>query len=139
MRLEEAIDLARKKADEIANAFDPLEAASRARITFSEDITLRRDGVGLDHESARLIATQAFQQEIGATNIVETGSEAIIVTTKSAETPRPQTVKEEAEVFQQNLHDALLISAELTVARALEERFEVRINPLLVQQLLIGQ
>ena len=139
MRLEKAIDLARQKAEKIATAFDPLSAAAEARVTFSEDITLRRDGVGLDHESARLIATQAFEQEIGATNIVETGSEAILVTTKSTEIPRPQTVKEEAKIFQQNLHQSLVTSIELAVARALEERFEVRINPLLVQQLLIGQ
>ena len=39
----------------------------------------RRNGIGLDHEAAGLIANVAFNQNIGDAQVIETGHEAISV------------------------------------------------------------
>lgn len=138
IKREAAISRARARAAAVAVADDPLAAASKDNIRFSEDISVRRDGVGMDHEAARLIASHAFTLEEGKTSFVETGNEAILVTTKTVEAAPDDTVNEEATLFQRNLTGELLQSVDLAVIRSLEKRFDVRVNPNAVQQLLIG-
>ena len=138
MKLEVAVTDARKTAAAIAGAADPGAAASAAGFPFSSPVSLRRDGVGLDHASARLIASQAFDLEEGGTGYVETGDEAIVVTATAVASADEDTVKQESELFRERLTLEMLESTELALLRGYEGRFGVSINPAAVQQVLTG-
>ena len=72
----EAIKAARESAEsaiEAGGIFDSAETTA----------DFRRNGIGLDHEAARLIATAVFEQDSGEARVVETGTEAIAVRTET--------------------------------------------------------
>ena len=138
MRLATAIREARETAALVAEAADPAAAALEAGFPFTEAAPIRRDGIGLDDASARLIASRAFGLEPGGTDYVETGSEAIVVTTESVIGAEEATVGDESVLFGERLTGEMLQSAELAVLRGIEELFDVRVNPVIVQQILTG-
>ena len=138
MKLEAAVTRARETAAGIADAPDPAAAADTAGFPFSEPVSLRRDGVGLDHASARLIASRAFELEAGGTGYVETGDEAIVVTAAAVVAANADAVRQEGELFGQRLTLEMLESAELALLRGFEGRFGVRVNPAAVQRVLTG-
>ena len=138
MKREQAITNAREIAAEIAGASDPVSTASKNGISFSEDISMRRDGVGLDHQAARLIANEAFNLESGNTGYIETGEEAIVVTTKAITDADADAVKNEGNLFRQRLAGEMTQSTEIAMLQNLEKRFDINVNPAVVQQLLFG-
>ena len=138
MKRERAIAAARGQAAAIAGAADPAAAAAAAGHPLSAEATVRRDGVGLDHASARLIAGRAFELDAGETGYVETGSEVIVVATTGVTEADGAAAREEGARFGGRLATEMLISTELAVLRGLEERFDIRVNPAIVQQILVG-
>ncbi len=138
IKREQAITNAREIAAEIAGASDPVSTASKNGISFSEDISMRRDGVGLDHQAARLIANEAFNLESGNTGYIETGEEAIVVTTKAITDADADAVKNEGNLFRQRLAGEMTQSTEIAMLQNLEKRFDINVNPAVVQQLLFG-
>ena len=44
---------------------------------WSQQDDFNRNGIGLDHEAARLIAKTVFATEVGGIGVIETGNEAI--------------------------------------------------------------
>ena len=138
MKLESAITEAREKAAAISAAPDPAAAASDAGYPFSNGVSLRRDGVGLDHASARLIASRAFELGIGEVGYVETGDETIVVATTAVIEADDSATKDEGALFGERLTAEMLESSELAVLRSIEARFKVRINSTTVQRMLIG-
>lgn len=138
MKLERAINSARTKAATIVVAENPAATAKASGITFSDDVTLRRDGVGFDHEAARLIAARAFEINTGDTSFIETGSEAVLIMVKSVEPARDDAAISEAAIYQTDLSGQLRQSADIAIARSLENKFDVMVNAGAVQRILIG-
>jgi len=130
-RRGEAIKAARTAAQAIAadsGKFDNVEA--------SEDF--RRNGIGLDHEASRLIATATFKNAIGETDIVETGSEAIAVMTASV-TPADDAEKERAiDILTGVINNAIRQDITNILALELSKKHDLTLNLGPVQQLLVG-
>lgn len=135
---EMAITAARTTAESIVAASDRTAAATAAGTGFGEDVSLRRDGVGFDHSSARLIASKAFDINPGESALVETGEEAIVVTVKEITAADVTQVNAEAALFQAQLSNEATGSAVTSLLLGYEKNFDIEINPAAVQQLLIG-
>ena len=135
---EMAITTARTTAEGIMSASDINTAASAAGASFSDEASLRRDGVGFDHSSARLIASKAFDISPGETGLVETGREAIIISVVAVTPADAAQVNAEAALFQAQLSNEASGSAVTSILLGLEKEFDVQINPGPVQRLLIG-
>ena len=138
MQMETAINNARTQAVAITDAPAPATAAREHAITFTDGIAVRRDGVGFDHPSARLVAGRAFEIEPGAAGFIETGSETVLIIVEAIEPALDDVVAAEVEFFSNELGADVISSADFAMARHLEQRFDLHINPLAVQQLLIG-
>ena len=138
MRLEAAIAAARATAIAVTEASDPAAAAAEAGLEFVEAPSLRRNGVGLDHAAARLIAARAFELGEGESGYVETGSETVVVTTTAILEADSAAASDEKVVFGEQLSSDILLSSDNAVLGGLEERFDARVNPGAVQQILIG-
>lgn len=135
---EMAITAARTTAEEIIATSDPETAASAAGAAFTDASSLRRDGVGFDHASARLIAARAFELDTGGLGLVETGNEAIIVMVKEITPAADDQISAEAALFQEELTNDARGSMTTSLLLGLEGEFEVEISAAPVQQLLIG-
>jgi hypothetical protein len=130
-KLTEAIKAAREKANTLstdASAFDVAE----------ETTAFRRAGTGLDHEAARLIATAAFSQKIGESQVVETGREAIIVRTESVTAAEDTELTETAQLLDSFTNRAIQQDILATLSRDLSQTHDLQIRLGGVQQLLIG-
>jgi len=138
MRLEKAIADAREKAEMIAGASDPKDAAAKAGVPLVTSTPMRRDGVGFDNADARLIATEAFSLELKETSYIETGEAAIIIMVEEITPAEDDTVKTEAERFQVNLGESVAQGVEFTLANGLNTMHEIEVNTTSVQQILLG-
>jgi peptidyl-prolyl cis-trans isomerase D len=138
MRLETAIGNAREKAEMIAGASDPKDAAAKAGIPLVSSTPMRRDGVGFDNADARLIATEAFSLKLKETSFIETGEAAIVIMVEEITPAEDETVKTEAERFQVNLGESVAQGVEFTLANGLNSMHEIEVNTASVQQLLLG-
>ena len=135
---EMAITAARTTAESIIAASDIKTAASAAEAPFGDETNLRRDGVGLDHSAARLIAARAFELAPGESGIVETGDEAIVISVGRIIPADAEQAAAEMALFQSQLSDEARNSMVTGLLLGFEKQFEVEVTPAPVQQLLIG-
>ncbi|MGB1614637.1 MAG: hypothetical protein ACPHCX_07675, partial [Candidatus Puniceispirillaceae bacterium] len=130
---EQALKLAQTKAKVVMADADKYFTNQPASLPF------QRSGSGLDHAAAGLIAQAAFSQAVGKAQMVETGESIIVVRTDTV-TPAP---KEEQSDMSKTMQAGLnrLVKADIAsaFALALSETYQLELNPLLVQQVLIGQ
>ena len=127
----EAIKAAREAAEARiadAGAFDNVETTT----------DFRRNGIGLDHEAARLIATAVFAQDIGEARVVETGTEAIAVRTESIAAAAEEELSDSAKLVANMLDNSLRQDILTTLARDLSQTHDLQMRLGGVQQILVG-
>ena len=102
-------------------------------------LPFQRSGSGLDHAAAGLIAQAAFSQAVGQAQLVETGESIIVVRTDTV-TPAPKEEQSDmSETMQAGLNRLVKADIASAFALALSETYQLELNPLLVQQVLVGQ
>ena len=103
----------------------------------AEQATFKRNGTGLDHPAASLIATDAFALAPGDTAIVETGDAALLVRLDAILPAEEEEVS--ALATQLTTSFARTIQSDWTAALALElsEQFDLEMNPEAVRLLLV--
>ena len=138
MKIEAAVAAAREAAAAVAGASDPSAAAAEAGFPLSAPAPVRRDGVGLDHDAARLVASRAFELGEGEAGYVETGAEAIVVAVTAVAEAGGDAVAEEGRLFAERLAGEMLASSELAVLNGIDGRFGARVDPAAVQRILAG-
>ena len=130
-KLVQAIKAARASADAaIANpvSFDSIETSAK----------FRRNGLGLDHEAARLIANTAFGQASGAMGIVETGTEAIAVMTSDIIEAEQSEIDETNKMVADIMKNAITEDVISFMAINLSQKHDLQINIEPIRQLLVG-
>ena len=127
----EAITLARTEAETIVNTPDAF-----AEIAPTEDFS--RNGIGLDHEAARLIASIVFTQNIGESDVVETGNEAIAALTTSVLPAEKTTLESTTKLVANTINTSMKRDILNILARDLSQTHDLEINLGRVQQLLVG-
>jgi len=130
-KLTEAIKAAREKATELSTDAAAFDIAD-------ETTAFRRTGTGLDHEAARLIATAAFSQKIGESQVVETGTEAIAVRTETVTAAEGEELANTAQLLDSFTKRAIQQDILATLSRDLSQTHDLQIRLGGVQQLLIG-
>ena len=98
----------------------------------------QRNGIGLDHEAAGLIANVAFKQNIGDIQVIETGSEAIAVRTIDIIPATDEEISETRELVLTLMNTALRDDMTNLLLISLSQKHDLRLNPAAVQQLLLG-
>ena len=127
----EAIKNAREAAEARiadAGAFDDVETTS----------DFRRNGIGLDHEAARLIATAVFAQDIGEARVVETGSEAIAVRTETIVAAEEDELSNSSNLVANMIDNAIRQDVLAALARDLSQYHDLQMRLGGVQQILVG-
>ena len=127
----EAIKAAREAAEariSDASAFDDVETTS----------DFRRNGIGLDHEAARLIATAVFAQDIGEARVVETGSEAIAVRTETIAAAEDGELSDSSALVANMIDNSIRQDVLATLARDLSQMHDLQMRLGGVQQILVG-
>jgi peptidyl-prolyl cis-trans isomerase D len=130
-KLVQAIKAARASADAaITNpaSFDNVEPSAK----------FRRNGLGLDHEAARLIANTAFMQANGASGVVETGTEAIAVMTSDIIEAEQSEIDETNKMVADIMKNAITEDVVSFMAINLSQKHDLQINIEPVRQLLVG-
>ena len=130
MKIERAIKAARDEAMRL------IEEKSGGGTVSAK---MRRDGVGFDHASARLIASKAFDLGLNETDFVETGTQAIVITVASIEQATAEALTEETARLQENLQSDFALSSEATLANGLANKHKTTVNAGVVQNILVGQ
>ena len=128
-----------KLVQAIKKAKASAEAAAKANDdngTITEPF--RRNGLGLDHQAAGLIANKAFSQATGASSIVETGSEAIAVKTIEIVAAKDAEIDETSKIVIEVMNNALQEDMLNMVLLSLSEKHDLQLNVAPVQQLLVG-
>ena len=98
----------------------------------------RRNGVGLDHEAAGLIAEVAFAQKIGGIQVVETGREAIAVRTIDIIPANDEELEETTELVMTVMSNAIRDDMTNLLLLTLSQKHDLQLNLPAVQQLLLG-
>jgi peptidyl-prolyl cis-trans isomerase D len=127
----EAIKTAREAAEARiadAGAFDSTETTA----------DFRRNGIGLDHEAARLIAAAVFAQNVGEARVVETGAEAIAVRTEAIIPVDEDELSDSAELVANMITGSLQQDVLATLARDLSQTHDLQMRLGGVQQILVG-
>ena len=127
----EAIKAAREAAEsaiEAGGIFDSAETTT----------DFRRNGIGLDHEAARLIATAVFEQGSGEARVVETGTEAIAVRTEAVMPAEGDELDRSATLVGDVIANSIRQDVLNTLACELSQTHDLRVQLGSVQQLLIG-
>ncbi|WP_438996305.1 peptidyl-prolyl cis-trans isomerase [Candidatus Puniceispirillum sp.] len=130
-KLVQAIKSARAAADAaIADpaSFDNIAASTK----------FRRNGLGLDHEAARLIANTAFAQANGDFGIVETGTEAIAVMTSEIIEAEQSEIDDTNKMVADIMKNAITEDVISFMAINLSQEHDLQINIEPVRQLLVG-
>jgi len=127
----EAVKAARQAAEALTGASGSFDAAE----TTAE---FRRNGIGLDHEAARLIATAVFAQDIGEARVVETGSEAIAVRTENIVQADEAELARSADIIANVIAGSIQQDVLQTLARDLSQTHDLQMRLGGVQQLLVG-
>jgi len=130
-KLVEAIKQARAKADVAASdqAADKDTPASTA---------FRRNGTGLDHEAAGLIAKAAFAQNAGDITVIETGREAIAVRTVDIIPASADDLTETTKLVMTVMNNGLGEDMTNLLLLSLSQKHDLQLNPAAVQQILLG-
>ena len=127
----EAIKAAREAAEAItadAAAFDGAEPTA----------DFRRNGIGLDHEAARLIASAVFAQGAGESRVVETGTEAIAVRTEDILPVETDELDTSAQMISGVIANSMRQDVLNILARELSQTHDLQVRLGGVQQLLLG-
>ena len=127
----EAIKAAREAAEsaiEAGSIFDSAETTT----------DFRRNGIGLDHEAARLIATAVFEQDSGEARVVETGTEAIAVRTEAVMPAEGDELDRSTTLVGDVIANSIRQDVLNTLAGELSQTHDLRVQLGSVQQLLIG-
>lgn len=127
----EAIKAAREAAEAItadAAAFDGAEPTA----------DFRRNGIGLDHEAARLIASAVFAQGAGESRVVETGTEAIAVRTEDILPVETDELDNSARMISGVIANSMRQDVLNILARELSQTHDLQVRLGGVQQLLLG-
>ena len=130
-RTVEAIKAAREAAEAIsadAAAFDGAEPTA----------DFRRNGIGLDHEAARLIASAVFAQGPGESRVVETGTEAIAVRTEAILRVGTDELDTSARMISGVIANSIRQDVLNILARELSQTHDLQVRLGGVQQLLLG-
>ena len=125
----EAVKAARQQADAAAAKNDDSAPLSPA---------FRRNGNGLDHQAAGLIARTAFGQDLGTGTVIETGTEAILVKTAEIIPATDDDISTTATLVTDMLNTAMRDDMLNMVLIALSEKHDLQINTGAVRQILIG-
>ena len=129
LKTVEAVKAARQRADDAAAKNDDNAPISAA---------FRRNGNGLDHQAAGLIARAAFGQELGTGTVIETETEAILVKTVEIIPATADDISNTATLVTDMLNTAVRDDMLNMVLIALSEKHDLQINAGAVQQILIG-
>ena len=127
----QAITAARNEAQVIAdaeNSFEDIEPST----------DFRRNGTGLDHEAARLIASAVFSQNVGEAGVVETGTEAIAVRTASIIPVGDDELAETSALISGVIQNSIRQDVLNTLARDLSQTHDLQVRLGTVQQVLVG-
>ena len=127
----EAIKAAREAAESAIKAggiFDSAETTT----------DFRRNGIGLDHESARLIATAVFGQDSGEARVVETGTDALAVRTEAIMPAQGDELDRSTTLVGDMISNSIRQDVLNTLAGELSQTHDLRVQLGSVQQLLIG-
>jgi len=98
----------------------------------------RRNGIGLDHEAAGLIAATAFAQNAGDIQLVETGREAIAVRTIDVITATDDELKDTVDLVLTVMNNGLREDMTNLLLLTLSEKHDLQLNLAPVQQILLG-
>ena len=98
----------------------------------------RRNGIGLDHEAAGLIANVAFTQNSGDIQLVETGQEAIAVRTVDIIPASDEELKETTELVLTVMNNAIRDDMTNLLLLTLSQKHDLQLNLPAVQKLLLG-
>ena len=98
----------------------------------------RRNGIGLDHEAAGLIANVAFAQDSGNIQVVETGREAIAVRTIDIIPASDDELKETTELVLTVMNNAIRDDMTNLLLLTLSQKHDLQLNLPAIQELLLG-
>ena len=98
----------------------------------------RRNGIGLDHEAAGLIARAAFDQNSGDIQVIETGREAIAVRTIDIIPATDEELKDAVDLVLSVMNNALRDDLTNLLLVSLSKKHDLQLNLPAVQQILIG-
>jgi peptidyl-prolyl cis-trans isomerase D len=98
----------------------------------------RRNGIGLDHEAAGLIAKAAFEQNSGDIQVIETGREAIAVRTIDIIPATVEELKDTSDLVLSVMNSALRDDLTNLLLVSLSKKHDLQLNVPAVQQILIG-
>ena len=130
-----------KRVEAIKNAREAAEASIADAGAFDDVETtsdFRRNGIGLDHEAARLIATAVFAQDIGEARVVETGSEAIAVRTETIVAAEEDELSNSSNLVANMIDNAIRQDVLAALARDLSQDHDLQMRLGGVQQILVG-
>ena len=98
----------------------------------------RRNGIGLDHEAAGLIARAAFEQNSGDIQVIETGREAIAVRTIDIIPATDEELRDTSDLVLSVMNSALRDDLTNLLLVSLSKKHDLQLNVPAVQQILIG-
>ena len=98
----------------------------------------RRNGIGLDHEAAGLIANVAFTQDSGNIQVVETGREAIAVRTIDIIPASDDELRETTELVLTVMNNAIRDDMTNLLLLKLSQKHDLQLNLPAIQELLLG-
>jgi peptidyl-prolyl cis-trans isomerase D len=98
----------------------------------------RRNGIGLDHEAAGLIARAAFEQNSGDIQVIETGREAIAARTIDIIPATDEELKDTSDLVLSVMNSALRDDLTNLLLVSLSKKHDLQLNVPAVQQILIG-
>ena len=98
-----------------------------------------RNGIGLDHEAARLIAKTVFSNKIGTIDVIETDNEVIASLTVNVVPVEGDKLNETTELIDNAITNSMQQDILSVLARDLSQTHDLQINLGRVQQLLAGQ
>ena len=127
----EAVKSARAAAEAVAAAADGDQDTAPGP-------AFRRNGIGLDHEAAGLIARAAFDQNSGDIQVIETGREAIAVRTIDIVPATDEELKDTVDLVLSVMNNALRDDLTNLLLVSLSKKHNLQLNLPAVQQILIG-
>ena len=130
---EQALTAAQAEAEVVMADVDKFLAKQ------TESASFQRSGSGLDHAAAGLIAQAAFSQAAGQAQIVETGDSIIVVRTDTVTAAQQAEQSDMSETMQSGLDQLVKADIASAFALALSETYQLKLNPFLVQKVLVGQ
>ena len=130
---EQALKTARAKAESV------IADTTKFLAEQPESTSFRRSGSGLDHVAAGQIAQATFSQAVGQAQLVETGDSVIVVRTDTVKPAQQTEQSDMSESMQAGLDSLIKADIASAFALALSETHQLKLNPSIVQQILIGQ